>query len=77
MYERALRRYEEAFGPSHTSTLGTVGNLGFLYKDQGRLGEGEQTYSGRYEGTRRPSVTSKFSGTGQHLTLYRIWMICM
>jgi tetratricopeptide (TPR) repeat protein len=44
MYERALRGYEEALGPTHTSTLATVNNLGILYKDQGKLGEAEQMY---------------------------------
>jgi tetratricopeptide (TPR) repeat protein len=37
MYERALRGYEEALGPTHTSTLNTVNNLGILYADQGKL----------------------------------------
>lgn len=37
MYERALRGYEEALGPKHTSTLDTVNNLGLLYADQGKL----------------------------------------
>jgi hypothetical protein len=31
MYNRALQGYEEALGPKHTSTLGTVNNLGLLY----------------------------------------------
>jgi tetratricopeptide (TPR) repeat protein len=44
MYERALRGYEEALGPNHTSTLDTVNNLGVLYKNQGKLGEAEQMY---------------------------------
>jgi tetratricopeptide (TPR) repeat protein len=44
MYERALRGYEEALGPTHTSTLDTVSNLGLLYYKQGRLDEAEQMY---------------------------------
>ncbi|KAF1828816.1 hypothetical protein BDW02DRAFT_562334 [Decorospora gaudefroyi] len=44
MYDRALRGYEEALGPTYTLTLATVGNLGNLYKDQGKLGEAEQMY---------------------------------
>jgi tetratricopeptide (TPR) repeat protein len=44
MYERALRGYEEALGPTHMSTLNTVNNLGALYADQGKLGEAEQMY---------------------------------
>ena len=44
MYGRALTGYEKAFGPEHTSTLGTVNNLGNLYADQGRLAEAEEMY---------------------------------
>src|SRR5271156_6567099 len=44
MYIRALRGYEEALGPDHTSTLNTVHNLGNLYADQGKLAEAEQMY---------------------------------
>ncbi|KAI1316137.1 kinesin light chain [Xylariaceae sp. FL0255] len=41
MYARALRGYEKAWGPEHTSTLTTVNNLGALYADQGKLAEAE------------------------------------
>ena len=44
MYERALRGYEKAWGPEHTSTLNTVNNLGILYKNQGRLSDAEAMY---------------------------------
>jgi Tfp pilus assembly protein PilF len=44
MYELALQGYEEALGPTHTSTLSTVNNLGLLYANQGKLGEAEQMY---------------------------------
>jgi tetratricopeptide (TPR) repeat protein len=44
MFERALRGYEEALGPTHMSTLATVSNLSLLYKDQGKLDEAEQMY---------------------------------
>ncbi|KAG9512227.1 purine and uridine phosphorylase, partial [Aureobasidium melanogenum] len=44
MYGRALVGYEKAFGLEHTSTLGTVNNLGILYADQGRLAEAEEMY---------------------------------
>jgi tetratricopeptide (TPR) repeat protein len=44
MYERALRGKEEALGPTHTSILNTVNNLGTLYYDQGKLGKAEQMY---------------------------------
>ena len=36
MYLRALAGKEKALGPDHTSTLGTVRNLGKLYADQGK-----------------------------------------
>jgi hypothetical protein len=41
MYERALRGKEGALGPTHTSTLDTVNNLGILYADLGKLSEAE------------------------------------
>ena len=44
MYERALRGYEKALGPNHTSTLQTVNNLGALYAGQGKLVEAENMY---------------------------------
>jgi hypothetical protein len=39
MSQRALRRFEKAWGPDHTSTLEMVNNLGNLYADQGKLVE--------------------------------------
>ena len=42
MLLRALQGYEEALGAKHTSTLQTVGNLGNLYSDQGKLDEAEK-----------------------------------
>ena len=44
MYQRALRGYEKAWGPDHTSTLDTVNNLGLLYASQGKLIEAEKMY---------------------------------
>jgi hypothetical protein len=44
MYERALRGYEETLGPTHTSPLVTVNNLGSLYKIHGKLDEAELMY---------------------------------
>ena len=44
-FERALEGREKALGPEHTSTLGTVNNLGILYKDQGKLAERTSTLS--------------------------------
>ncbi|KAK3617871.1 hypothetical protein LTR22_026576 [Elasticomyces elasticus] len=44
MYLRALRGYEEAWGPKHTSTLATIYNLGIFYSDQGKTQEAEGMY---------------------------------
>ena len=44
MYERALAGKEKAFGPDHGSTLGTVRNLGNLYRAQGKLDKAEQIF---------------------------------
>jgi tetratricopeptide (TPR) repeat protein len=44
MYVRALRGKEEVWGPTHTSTLDTVNDLGNLYSDQGRMKEAEEMY---------------------------------
>ncbi|KAI1322058.1 hypothetical protein F5Y16DRAFT_387636 [Xylariaceae sp. FL0255] len=44
MYERALRGFEKAWGPDHTSTLDTVNTLGTLYADQGKLEKAEAMY---------------------------------
>ena len=56
MYERTLRGYEEALGPTHVSPLTTVNNLGSLYKILGKLDEAEQMYK------RECSL-----GTGKHV----------
>ena len=44
MYRRALKGYENAWGPEHTSTLATVNNLGILYKNQGKMAEAETMF---------------------------------
>jgi Flp pilus assembly protein TadD len=44
MYQRALKRYEKAWSPEHTSTLDTVNNLSVLYWVQGKLNEAEAMY---------------------------------
>jgi len=44
MHLRALQGYEKAWGAEHTSTLGTVNNLGLLYADQGKMTEAEAMY---------------------------------
>ena len=49
MYERALRGYEEALGPTHTSTLATVNDSCSLYRVHGKLDEAEQMYKRKLE----------------------------
>jgi len=44
IYQRALQGREKTWGPEHTSTLGTVNNLGSLYADQGKMDEAEKMY---------------------------------
>jgi tetratricopeptide (TPR) repeat protein len=64
MYERALRGYEKAWGPEHTSTLDTVNNLGNLYANQGKLVEAEQMYQRALRGKEKawgPEHTSTLS----------------
>ena len=53
MYRRALKGYEKAWGPEHTSTLDTVNNLGILYRKQGKLKEAEAMYQRALEGYER------------------------
>ncbi|KAN0072353.1 hypothetical protein V8E54_009282 [Elaphomyces granulatus] len=50
VYQRALQRYEKAWGPGHTSTLDTVNNFGLLYKSQGKLDEAEKMYQRALQG---------------------------
>ena len=44
MFFRALQGYENALCSGHASTLDTVGNLGNLYADQGKLVGAEKMY---------------------------------
>ncbi len=37
IYRQALKGYEKAWRPEHTSTLNMVNNLGILYKNQGKM----------------------------------------
>ena len=75
MYERALRGYEKAWGPEHTSTLATVNNLGLLYTDQGRLSDAEAMYGRALRGDEKgwgPEQTSTLAtvnnlGTLEHI----------
>jgi hypothetical protein len=53
MYQRALQGREKALGRDHTSTLGTVNNLGTLYVNQGRLEEAEAMYQRALQGTEK------------------------
>ena len=41
MYRQALKGYEKACGPEHTSMLDTVTNLGILCINQGKTKEAE------------------------------------
>jgi tetratricopeptide (TPR) repeat protein len=50
MYEQALQGYKKALGAEHTSTLSTVGNLGNLYTNQGKLALAEQMYERALQG---------------------------
>ncbi|KAK1837689.1 NB-ARC and TPR domain protein, partial [Colletotrichum chrysophilum] len=73
MYERALRGYEKALGPDHTSTLNTVNNLGIFYKDQGRLKEAEAMYERALQGKEKalgPDHTSTLNTVNNLGLLY-------
>jgi tetratricopeptide (TPR) repeat protein len=74
MFERALAGHEEALGPKHTSTLGTVNDLGVLYRVQGRLPEAEAMYrralAGREEAL-GPKHTSTLGTVNDLGVLYR------
>ncbi|KAJ0348322.1 hypothetical protein COL154_013762, partial [Colletotrichum chrysophilum] len=64
---------EKALGPDHTSTLATVGNLGNLYKDQGRLKEAEAMYERALQGKEKalgPDHTSTLATVGNLGNLY-------
>ncbi|KAL9004307.1 MAG: hypothetical protein Q9188_002871 [Gyalolechia gomerana] len=50
MYNRALDRYEKAWGPDHPSPFGTVNNLGLLYANQGKHAEAEKMYQRALDG---------------------------
>jgi tetratricopeptide (TPR) repeat protein len=50
MYQRALNSKEIALGLDHTSTLGTVINLGSLYREQGKLKEAKEMYQRALKG---------------------------
>jgi tetratricopeptide (TPR) repeat protein len=73
MLVSALQGYEEALGPKHTSTLQTVGNLGILYMNQGKLAEAEAMYTRAlqgYEEALGPKHTSTLQTVGNLGLLY-------
>jgi tetratricopeptide (TPR) repeat protein len=73
MYDRALQGYEEALGPTHTSTLNTVNNLGMLYAHQGKLGVAEQMYNRARRGYKEalgPTHTSTLNTANNLGALY-------
>ena len=53
MYMRALQVKEKAWGVEHTSTLGTVNNLGNLYLKQGKMAEAEEMYVRALQGYKK------------------------
>jgi tetratricopeptide (TPR) repeat protein len=73
MYLRALKGYEKALGPEHTSTLLIVNNLGGLYSDQGKRAEAEEMYLRAlmgYEKALGPEHTSTLNTVGNLGNLY-------
>jgi tetratricopeptide (TPR) repeat protein len=74
MYEPVLRGYEEALGPSHTSTLDTVNNISNLYARQGKLVEAEKMYKRALRGKEEalgPSHTSTLDIVNNLGNLYK------
>ncbi|KAK3615670.1 hypothetical protein LTR56_026445, partial [Elasticomyces elasticus] len=74
MYEQALVGMENALGPDRTSTLGTVNNLGILYRSQGKLDEAEKMYKralAGYENALGPEHTSTLLTVNNMGNLYR------
>jgi len=50
---RALAIRRRVLGEAHPQTLGSINNMGFVLKSQGRLGEAEPYYREALEGSRR------------------------
>ena len=74
MYLRALHGKEKALGPKHTSTLGTVHNLGTLYSDRGKLVKAEKMHVRALEGKQEalgPKHTSTLEIVNNLGDLYR------
>jgi tetratricopeptide (TPR) repeat protein len=73
MYKRALVGAEKALGPTNTSTLNTINNLGALYCSQGRLVEAEAMYERALAGKEKalgPTHTSTLDTINNLGTLY-------
>jgi tetratricopeptide (TPR) repeat protein len=73
MFERALAGQEKTLGPTHTSTLDTVNNLGILYRKQGRLVEAEAMYERALAGKEKtlgPTHTSTLDTVNNIGSLY-------
>ena len=74
MYRRALKGYEKACGPEHTSTLDMINNLGALYADQGKMEEAEIMYQqalNGYEKAWGPKHTSTLDTVNNLANLYK------
>jgi tetratricopeptide (TPR) repeat protein len=71
MYQRALAGYEKALGLDHTSTLGTVNNLGNLYSSQGKLKEAQEMYQRALVGYERAQGTSTLCTVNNLGNLYK------
>ncbi|KAH9906436.1 hypothetical protein F4778DRAFT_649008 [Xylariomycetidae sp. FL2044] len=74
IYMRALRGYEKAWGPDHTSTLSTVNNLGNLYYNLDRMDEAEAMYVRALRGYEKawgPDHTSTLSTVNNLGNLYK------
>src|SRR5207248_2305640 len=69
-----LTSKEQALGPDHPSTLGTVNNLGLLYADQGKLGEADRMYqrvAARYENAFQHETIPALNTASKLARLYR------
>ena len=70
-FHKALKGFEKAWGPDHTSTLDTVNNLGNLYSDLGRMAEAEEMYLRalkRYD-SMPPRMQRRVDALGRSLSL--------
>jgi hypothetical protein len=73
MYVRALRGYEKAWGPNHTSTLTTVASLGALHVAQGKEVEVKHMYERALQGNEKgwgPDHTSTLDAVSNPRKFY-------